>query len=225
MVKAPGASAVLVANPADRMIYYYKEGMAAPMGSFRTHDREPLAVQVVDRSLRERRPGVYETTVRLVRPGDYDIAMFLDAPQLIHCFPLSVGGTALSDGPLAPVVITPVMERQGAMAGVEMNLQFRLSDPLTKEALKDLQDVQILTFRTPGTQQQRHGASQTENGVYEASFVPQQEGIYYVFLQIPSLGLEFKESRPVILEVAAAENSWGRMRQGEPVRPPDNGGR
>ena len=31
IVQAPGADAVLVANPADRAIYYYKEGMAAPM--------------------------------------------------------------------------------------------------------------------------------------------------------------------------------------------------
>ena len=27
---------MLITNPADRMIYYYSEGMAAPMGNFKT---------------------------------------------------------------------------------------------------------------------------------------------------------------------------------------------
>ncbi|HEX2644513.1 MAG TPA: cytochrome D1, partial [Thermoanaerobaculia bacterium] len=37
IVRAAGASAVLVANPADGVIYYYAEGMAAPMGSFQNY--------------------------------------------------------------------------------------------------------------------------------------------------------------------------------------------
>ena len=36
MVPAPEGNSVLLANPADRVIYYYSEGMAAPMGSFKT---------------------------------------------------------------------------------------------------------------------------------------------------------------------------------------------
>src|SRR5207253_3475892 len=34
VVPAPEDGSVLVANPADKMIYYYTEGMAAPMGTF-----------------------------------------------------------------------------------------------------------------------------------------------------------------------------------------------
>ncbi len=71
IVQAPGATAVLVSNPGDQAIYYYKEGMAAPMGHFRNYGREPRAVQVVDRSLRETRAGVYETTAQLRRPGEW----------------------------------------------------------------------------------------------------------------------------------------------------------
>src|SRR6185436_9818643 len=67
IVQAPGARAVLVANPADRVVYYYKEGMAAPMGSFANYSRQPRAVLVIDRSLKERSPGVYETVTRLGR--------------------------------------------------------------------------------------------------------------------------------------------------------------
>ena len=69
MVPAPGAGAMLVANPGDRSVYYYKEGLSAPMGTFSNYKREPRAVLVLDRSLRERaEPGVYETVARL-RPS------------------------------------------------------------------------------------------------------------------------------------------------------------
>ena len=39
IVPAPEGDSVLVANPADRVIYYYSEGMAAPMGSFQNYRR------------------------------------------------------------------------------------------------------------------------------------------------------------------------------------------
>ncbi|MDB5904242.1 MAG: hypothetical protein JWM26_3120, partial [Betaproteobacteria bacterium] len=53
IVTAPDGPAVLVANPADRMIYLYREGMAAPAGGFSTYGKAPRAVLVVDRGLRE----------------------------------------------------------------------------------------------------------------------------------------------------------------------------
>lgn len=37
-VPAPEPNAMIIANPADQMIYYYSEGMAAPMGDFQTID-------------------------------------------------------------------------------------------------------------------------------------------------------------------------------------------
>lgn len=90
IVQAPGAYAMLIANPRDQAIYFYKEGMAAPMGRFSNYSREPRAVLVVDRSLKERSPGVYETTAKLRRPGVYDVAFFLDSPRIVHCFEVKV---------------------------------------------------------------------------------------------------------------------------------------
>jgi hypothetical protein len=68
----------------------YKEGMAAPMGHFQTYGKQPRAVLVVDRSLRETAPGVYETEARLGAAGSYDLALLLDSPRLVHCFPVTV---------------------------------------------------------------------------------------------------------------------------------------
>ncbi|HXQ72283.1 MAG TPA: cytochrome D1 domain-containing protein, partial [Pyrinomonadaceae bacterium] len=86
MVPAPEGNSILLANPADGVIYYYQEGMAAPMGSFQNYRREPRAVMVVDRSLREVTAGVYTTTTKLPKSGVYDVAFLLDSPRITHCF-------------------------------------------------------------------------------------------------------------------------------------------
>ena len=86
MVPAPEGNSVLLANPADGVIYYYSEGMAAPMGSFQNYRRNPRAVMVVDRSLREVTSGVYTTTTKLPKSGVYDVAFLLDSPRVTHCF-------------------------------------------------------------------------------------------------------------------------------------------
>ena len=86
MVPAPEPGAMLFANPADKMIYYYSEGMAAPMGNFQNYRRVPRAVRIVDRSLREESAGVYTTTARLPKQGTYNVSMLLDSPRVVHCF-------------------------------------------------------------------------------------------------------------------------------------------
>ena len=90
IVQVPDGSAVLVANAPDKVIYYYKEGMAAPMGSFSNYRQEPRAVMVIDRGLKEVSPGNYETVARLESNGIHDVAFFIDAPRLIHCFRVNI---------------------------------------------------------------------------------------------------------------------------------------
>ena len=90
IVKAPGISGMLIANPSDESIYYYMEGMAAPMGEFSNYGKNPLAVNVVDKSFKEVGAGVYSTTAILRRSGTYDLAFFLDAPRIVECFPIKV---------------------------------------------------------------------------------------------------------------------------------------
>ena len=43
VVQVTGEDAVLFANPADKVMYYYREGMAAPMGNFTNYGRQPRA--------------------------------------------------------------------------------------------------------------------------------------------------------------------------------------
>jgi hypothetical protein len=114
IVPAPEEGAVLVANPADKMIYYYTEGMAAPMGSFQNYKRDPRALLVLDNSLRETERGVYTSTVRLPSPGHYDVVFLLDSPRLVNCFDMTV-----AENPAQPkkietsVKIEPLAQKGG----------------------------------------------------------------------------------------------------------------
>ena len=91
ITQAPGANAVLIANPEDKAIYFFKEGMAAPMGQFNNYSRKPRAVEVIDRSLRERSSsGVYTTVATLEAAGLSDIVFFMDSPRMIHGFELNI---------------------------------------------------------------------------------------------------------------------------------------
>lgn len=58
LVATPEGGSVLVANYKDKAVYYYEEGMAAPMGQFDDYGHNPRAVLTVDRSPKERNePG------------------------------------------------------------------------------------------------------------------------------------------------------------------------
>jgi YVTN family beta-propeller protein len=205
IVKAPGANAVLIANPADRMIYFYQEGMAAPMGGFSNYDRQPRAVLVVDRSLRESSPGSYETVAQLRRPGRFEVAFFLDAPRLLHCFELTVApDPALARQRLAS--LPPRVEYLGPSGTVAVGKPFRvrlkLSDPATGAPLRDLDDVTVLCYRPPGNRQIRRHAEQVEAGTYEAVLQLDEPGGYHLYVSAASRQLPFNKSPALELEAA-----------------------
>ncbi|HKR13481.1 MAG TPA: YncE family protein [Pyrinomonadaceae bacterium] len=199
IVPAPEDGAVLIANPADKMIYYYTEGMAAPMGSFQNYKRDPRALLVVDNSLRETQHGVYTTTARLNGGGNYDVVFLLDAPRVINCFNLTVAGNPALPQKTEAVKIDPLAKEALARVGEKFTLRFRLLDLKTGNPKLNLEDVRVLVFLAPGIWQQRELAKSTGEGVYEASFVPPNPGVYYVFVQSATLGLEFNQTTPLTL--------------------------
>jgi len=207
IVQVPGAGAVLVANPLDRAVYYYKEGMAAPMGGFPTGDRQPRAVLALDRSLRERAPGVYATTLAVERPGRYRLVLYLDSPRLVRCFEVVV---APGDGPAAspPTPATPRVETLGVpeavTTGERVELRFRLTDPETGRPLDDLPDLRLLTFRAPGRGRRHLPIEPAGNGVHTAPWTPTAPGVHYFFLESPSRGLH-AGNRPALTVTVSGE--------------------
>ena len=190
IVRAPGTNAVLVANPKDRAVYFYKEGMASPMGSFNTAGGRPRALCVVDRSLRERgEAGTYETTGRLPGPGTYDIIVFLDAPRIIHRFSVAVAPDPNAVRIAPPACITPKAPAGDITAQAPTEVRFLLRDPETDAPQGDAPDVIFLVRDTASSWQMRGRATQVGLGVYSFAFVPPRAGRYGWSLDAPSLRL------------------------------------
>src|SRR6202012_4048655 len=97
MSPVPSGDGIVIANPGERTIYYYREGMAAPSESFSTYGREPRAVQILDRRLREVEPGVYRTIAQLPRAGSYDVVFYTETPRTVQCFETRIEADAASD--------------------------------------------------------------------------------------------------------------------------------
>jgi len=197
IVPAPEEGAVLVANPTDRMIYFYNEGMAAPMGSFQNYRRVPKAVLVLDNGLREHPRGTYTTTVRLGAAGKYDVALLVDSPRLVNCFDVTVveNPSLPKVGPV-PIKVEPLLEKAAPRVGENFKVRVKVTDSVNGAAKIGLNDLGVLVFLAPGIWQHREIARSLGEGIYEMSFVPPEAGVYYIYFQSPSLGVSYNEITP-----------------------------
>jgi hypothetical protein len=201
IVEAPDGPAVLVANPGDSMIYYYKEGMAAPMGGFSNYGRQPRAVLVVDRSLRERAKGVYSAAAQIADPGAYDIVFFLDSPRVVGCFPLEVEARPETLAKRArAVVVEPLQLAAHVPAGAPAHIRFRLADAATHRQ-ETPADVQVVVMQAPGVWQRRALATKTADGTFDVEVIPPSAGVYYVWVASRSAGLPINNPQFITFEV------------------------
>jgi hypothetical protein len=187
------------------MIYYYQEGMAAPMGNFQNYRRVPRAVKVVDRSLREEARGVYSTTARLPKEGVYNVSLLLDSPRVVHCFEaVAKSNPASKSGQKTALRIEYLNKELSLTAGEDYKLRFRLTDPETKQPKSVLKDVGVLTFLPPGSWQQRQIAAPVGDGVYEITLNVPETGVYVVFVESPSQRVEYRQLPYVTLHASAS---------------------
>jgi YVTN family beta-propeller protein len=216
IVPAPEGNAVLVANPADGIIYYYSEGMAAPMGSFQNYRRKPRAVSVIDRSLRETTSGVYSTTTKLPKSGVYDVAFLLDSPRVTHCF--SAEAKPNPDIPREKQIavrIEYLNKDQQLRVAENFKLRFKLIDTTTLRAKSDVKDVRVLTMLSSGTWQKRDFARSVGNGVYELDVKVPQGGVYFIFVGSNSQGVSFRQLPYLTLQTASPTTTNTPAREGQ----------
>ena len=206
VVRSGTDNAVLVANAQDKAIYYYQEGMAAPMGQFSNYGREPTAAMIVDRSLRETTPGVYESVVRLPAAGDYDALVVIDRPRIVHCFPLSIApatGSAPEAGLTAKV--EPLVRETIVRSGSPMRIALRLTDA-GGAPLAGVTDAQILVVAA-GVWQVRDLLQPQAKGIYALTVVPPAPGLYDVYFTAPSRQMPYQR---VFTFEAASETRLNR---------------
>ncbi|HSE17206.1 MAG TPA: cytochrome D1 domain-containing protein [Pyrinomonadaceae bacterium] len=216
MVPAPEGSSVLVANPADGTIYYYSEGMAAPMGSFQNYRRRPRAVMVVDRSLREATSGVYTTTTKLPKSGIYDVAFLLDSPRITHCFSAEAKpNPEVAHEKKVAVRIEYLNKEKQLHVAENYKLRFKLVDEKTSRGKSDVSDVRVLTMLSSGAWQKRDFARSVGDGVYELDINVPQTGVYLVFVESRSQGVSFRQLPYLTLQTAAVTATSSPRKEGE----------
>jgi len=193
IIEAPGEAAVMVVSPADSTVYYYMEGMNAPMGAFRNYGQRPLAVSIIDRALREKEPGVYAAEVPLQSAGTYEITFIMDSPQILHCFEVVARPNPAIKHEARPLAIEYLVEQRQVPIGDNLTLRFQLTDPATGRLKSGLKDVRVLSYRAPGQYRTEIPAKEVRDGLYEASVPIRYSGAWYIHVSSPSLKVPFGE--------------------------------
>jgi YVTN family beta-propeller protein len=191
----PEGNAAMVANTPDGMVYYYVEGMMAPMGTLSNYKRRPHAAMILDRSLAEVAPGVFSAPVRLKNGGRFDVSVLTGQPRLAHCFQMEVASTPESEkmNSGVSVAVKALFDGQKFKAGETAALRFRVTDSSTGQPLKGLGDVQVLAFEPPGIWQQRQWAKEVGEGEYEITQTFPRPGLYKIMLRVQSRGVAFAD--------------------------------
>lgn len=220
VVQAPGASAILVSNAPDEAIFYYKEGMAAPMGQFANYSHQPRAVLVVDRSLKEHtRPGLYETFIKFDKPGLYDLVFFMDSPRLAQCFAVTVAPDAAlqSERDKNRVAVRFFPKEKVVPVAQQVDLDFSIVDQVSGMPLRDLADVTVLVNLQPGTWHHSFSASNQGDGTYRISFTPPTKGFYYLYAASPTVELSYNNSYFLVMRAGPAKHAAAP--KGLPIKP------
>lgn len=97
-------SGAFFAAPSERTLYHYMEGMNAPSSGLKTFGHTPLSVMVVQRGLREVKPGQYSAVIRLPSAGRMVLALASETPVLRECLGLKINATANTTGENAVIV-------------------------------------------------------------------------------------------------------------------------
>lgn len=208
-------TAVVATNPADRYIYYYMEGMVAPMGSFQSYGRVPRAVTVVDRTISETEKGVYSARIRVPKSGDYNVAFLVDSPWVDQCFSFSAEADPALTKKIqnAPPGIEFLTQQRSLQVGRDFKLKFALKYPDGALPETRIDNIQVLMTRPPGVWQQRQKARLLDDGSFETVIKPDQSGVYYVSFAIPELNIDFTELPYISLRAKAGTMSQGARKK------------
>ena len=193
IVPAVNEAAVLVVSPADATVYYYMEGMNAPMGAFRNYGHAPRAVEVANRALKETEPGLYTATVRVPTSGTFDVAYLNESPRFMHCFTFEANPNPEMQNAHKPMDVDFLIEKRRISAGNKKNLRFRITDPRTGEPRTDVEDATVLYYRAPNFGRRTVAAQHVGDGVYEAELDFKQAGAYYVFVESRSEKMKYQD--------------------------------
>ncbi|WP_455200227.1 cytochrome D1 domain-containing protein [Kaarinaea lacus] len=194
MVPATTEAAVFIVNPADNTTYFYMEGMNAPASNYKVFGSLARAVTVVDRSLKEVEPGVYEATVRIPTAGRYDVAFQLESPNILHCFSAEAKPNPSIKHDNNTIAIDFLDNKRRVAAGEDMTFRFALHEPGTGNLKTGLRDVSVLYYRAPGLDRMEVIAREKEAGIYEVTVPIRNAGAYYLHVAVRSAKIGYNDT-------------------------------
>ena len=198
------AAAAYIVNQAEGTVSYYMEGMGAPMGNFRNYGHEARAIEIVDRSLAEKVPGVYRGRVKIPVAGIYDVAFMMDTPQFLHCFTAKVVPDETKKDVASAMAVEYEMTDRRITVGESKTIQFRLADVSDGMPVADVADVSVLYYRSDGRGRTVRPARSLGGGLYEATVEVHTPATYYIFVGAPSRGLDYTDQPFLSLMALAA---------------------
>ncbi len=179
---------LLIANPADDMVYLHSGGSGAPLGAFQGHGLRPRSALALDRRLTETAPGVFTGRFRVPVGGDYQAAVYLSDPELVHCFTFTADSQDTPDTP-TPVVQVSIVVQQ-VPAGTEAVVRLRLVNGSTGVPVDGVEDIQVQVSATGGNW---HAESAAEalgrDGEHAFAVTLPKPGQYQILVAAPSLGI------------------------------------
>jgi len=186
-------AASYIVNQAEGTVHYYMEGMGAPMGAFRNYGHEARAIEIVDRSLGEREPGVYTGRVKIPVEGTYDIAFMMDTPRFLHCFSARVKPNPEMAVTTASMAVEYQSTERRIPVGETTTVKFKLTDPRTGLPRHDIPDVTVMYYGADGRGRQVVPAKSLGAGLYEADVKVNRLITYYVFVGSRSEELSYSD--------------------------------
>ncbi len=212
----PEGNAVMIANNPDQMIYYYVEGMMAPMGTLSNYKRRPRALMLLDRSLSEVSPGTYSSQIKLRSSGKFDVPLLIEQPRLLNCFQFEVGASPDGGEQRAgsSIAVEALFKQQQIKAAEAVTLRFRITDATTKKPVTGLNDVRVLIFEPPGIWQQRQLAKEIGDGVYEVTQTFPRASVFNVMVAVSSRGVTFADLPFNPVRVLGSSSSEAKKQQG-----------
>ncbi len=193
MIPAVKEAASYIVNQADGTVHYYMEGMGAPMGAFRNYGHEARAIEIVDRSLGEKEPGVYTGRVKIPVAGIYDVAFMMDTPRFLHCFSAEVVPNPEFEPTKARMAVEYETTERYVPVGTDATVRFRLTDPRTGLPVRDIADMSLLYYRSDGRGRAVVPATPTEDGGYQATVKLDRLATYYLYVGARSIDLDYSD--------------------------------
>jgi YVTN family beta-propeller protein len=199
----PEQNGAMIASAPGKTIYYYVEGMMVPMGTLDNYRRIPRALIVLDRSLKETASGVFEAPIVIEKPGNYDVAVMLDQPRIIHCFTAKLAGNVPPPKATeqAKIKLEFLPLKAQPLSNAETLLSFKLLDAASGKPISGIQDARLLAFEPPGLWQKREWLQEITEGTYQASINFPHEGNFNVLVEATSRGLEFTKQALQVIKV------------------------